>query len=252
MKKVAIVFAVVIVATLISAFVLYQTTFGPIAPPPKELASLAAGSDVLVVPDGYVLAFLVPTGEGRAVLVDCANDVEAKAIKAALEKHKLTLEAILVTHGHVDHVGGCNALGAPVHALAAEVPYVKGDKAHAGPIPAMAGAHGLNVNVARALNDGEQLTFGAKTFTVHAVPGHTPGSAVFVVDDVAFFGDAASFSKDNTIIGPPFIFSDDVKQGVASLHALAPKLRAANVKTYAFSHSAAMSPADAAALEKVQ
>jgi glyoxylase-like metal-dependent hydrolase (beta-lactamase superfamily II) len=139
MKKVAVVFAVVIVATLISAFVLYQTTFGPIAPPPKELAGLAGGSDVLVVPDGYVLAFVVPTGEGRAVLVDCANDTEAKAIKAALEKHKLALEAILVTHGHVDHVAGCNALGAPVHALAAEVPYVKGEKAHAGPIPALPG-----------------------------------------------------------------------------------------------------------------
>ncbi len=253
-RKIAIAFAVVLVATLISAFVLFQMTFGPIAPPPEEVATLPS-SDVIAVPDGYVQTFLVPTGQGKAVLVDCANDAEAKAIKAALTKHNLTLEAILVTHGHPDHVGGCNALGAPVHTLAAEVPYVKGEKAHAGPVPAIAGAHGLDVKVARALNDGEHLTFGTKTFTVHAVPGHTPGSAVFVVggeSSVAFFGDAASFSKEGTIIGPPFIFSDDVAQGVASLHALAPKLRDANVKTYAFAHSAAMSPADATALETVQ
>jgi glyoxylase-like metal-dependent hydrolase (beta-lactamase superfamily II) len=249
-RKILFVFAAVLVATLISAFVLYQTTFGPIAAPPEEVVTLP-GSDVIVVPDGYVLAFLVPTGEGKAVLVDCANDVEAKSIKAALTKHNLTLEATLVTHGHVDHVGGCNVLGAPVHALAAEVPYVKGEKAHAGPIPAMAGAHGLDVKVARALNDGEQLTFGSKTFTVHAVPGHTPGSAVFVESGgVAFFGDAASFSKEGTVIGPPRIFSDDVALGVASVKALAPKL--AGVKIFAFSHSAAMSPATTAALEAIQ
>lgn len=250
LKKLAIAFGVVILATLISAFVLFQITFGPIASPPTELGALP-GSDVIVVPEGYVLAFLVPTGEGKAVLIDCANDAEAKGIKAALTKHNLTLEATLVTHGHPDHVGGCNALGAPVHALAAEVPYVKGEKAHAGPIPAIAGAHGLDVKVARALNDGEQLTFGNKTFTVHAVPGHTPGSAVFVESGgVAFFGDAASFSKEGTVIGPPFIFSDDVATAVASLKALAPKLR--DVKTFAFAHSAVMSPADASALEKIE
>lgn len=258
-RKILIGLAVVFLATLVSAFVLFQVTFGPLAPPPDAPIALPA-SDVLVVPDGHVMTFLVDVGGGRAVLVDCGNDTEAKAIKAVLAEKKWTLDAILVTHGHVDHVSGCSALSSPasagVHALAAEVPYVEGTKAHAGPVPAIAGAHGRDVKVARAVNDGDVLTFGNKTFTVHAVPGHTPGSAVYVESGgVAFFGDVAALGKDGTILGPPWIFSDDVAQGVASLHALARRLRneaTTKVVTFAFSHSAAMTPADIDALERVQ
>lgn len=51
--------------------------------PVKDGATLAGG--VTQVQDGYVTAFIVPAGEGQAVLIDCGQDPEAKALKAALD-----------------------------------------------------------------------------------------------------------------------------------------------------------------------
>lgn len=237
-RKFLAVVAVVLVGTLISAFVLYRITFGPIAPPPTAVTELPGGA--FVIPDGYVMAYAVPIGGDKVVLIDAGNDVDAKAIRAALAAKKVTVEAILVTHGHVDHVSGAKAIGAPVLCLDAEAPYVKGDKPHKGPVPRIAGAHGLDIAVARTLKDGDVVTFGDKSFGVYAVPGHTEGSAVFVVDGIAYFGDAASASKEGTVIGPPAIFSDDTAQGVSSLRALAKRLAGVPLTTFAFAHSATL------------
>lgn len=239
-KKALLVLVAVFAGTLIAAGIMYQTTFGPVAPPPDAVTELPGGA--LMIPDGYVMVFAIPIGGNKVVLVDCGNDVAATRVKQALAARSLTVEAILVTHGHPDHVGGCNAIGAPVLSLEAEIPYVKGEQANEGPIPKLAGAHKLGVHVARGLKDGEVLTYGDKTFHVLAVPGHTVGSAVYLVAGILYFGDAASAGKNGKVIAPPKIFSDDAPQAVASLAALGARLKAESlaVTTFAFAHSATL------------
>jgi glyoxylase-like metal-dependent hydrolase (beta-lactamase superfamily II) len=79
--------------------------------------------------------------------------------------------------------------------------------------------------VTRALGDGETLTLGDRTVRVFAVPGHTAGSAAYLVDGALFLGDSAGATSDGKIKGAPFFFSDSTSQNHASLRALAERLR---------------------------
>jgi len=74
---------------------------------------------------------------------------------------------------------------------------------------------------------------------VFAVPGHTQGSAAYLVDDVLFMGDAADATNDGVVIGSPWVFSDSQPQDRASLVALDERLTRDNVpvKVIAFAHS---------------
>jgi glyoxylase-like metal-dependent hydrolase (beta-lactamase superfamily II) len=83
-----------------------------------------------------------------------------------------------------------------------------------------------------------------------SVAGHTAGSMMYLANGVLFFGDAATGAADGHIKAPPGPFSDDVNQGVASLHALATTLQGKDVKTFAFAHSGPM-PADLAKITAI-
>ena len=74
---------------------------------------------------------------------------------------------------------------------------------------------------------------------VFATPGHTAGSAVYVARGVLFFGDSARASRDGDMMKAVAFFSQDSGQNVASLKALAARLRtrAAEVKELAFAHT---------------
>ncbi len=76
-------------------------------------------TNMLCVPVGPLQAncYLVWDAERRACAIDPGGEPERLA--RLIEREKLTLEAILVTHGHFDHVGGAAGLaaatGAPVY-----------------------------------------------------------------------------------------------------------------------------------------
>lgn len=132
----------------------------------------------------------------RAAVVDPGGDVER--IAAALERHGLTLERILLTHGHLDHVGGTVEMreryGVPVEGPQEE------DRFWLDGLPRQAQMFGFPHTDAflpdRWLNDGDTVTVGNATLTVIHTPGHTPGHVVFfhapsrlaLVGDVLFAG----------------------------------------------------------------
>lgn len=132
----------------------------------------------------------------RAAVVDPGGDVER--IAAALERHGLTLERILLTHGHLDHVGGTVEMreryGVPVEGPQEE------DRFWLDGLPRQAQMFGFPHTDAflpdRWLNDGDTVTVGNATLAVIHTPGHTPGHVVFfhapsrlaLVGDVLFAG----------------------------------------------------------------
>ena len=105
---------------------------------------------------------------------------DADAILDKLESLDLTLEAILLTHGHFDHVGA-------VKELAAET----GCKVYLHPadltMPPMMTAGKLYYT--DTYDEGDVLHLANLTFTVLHTPGHTPGSVCLQCETCLFSGD---------------------------------------------------------------
>ena len=95
------------------------------------------------------------------------------------------------------------------------------------------------IKVTRQLQDGETVTVGDKTFRVYAVPGHTPGSAAYLVNGVLFMGDAADTSSDGRVLRSAWVFSKSQEEDQASLIGLSRRLTQENadVGAIVFAHS---------------
>jgi hydroxyacylglutathione hydrolase len=178
------------------------------------------------VKDGFVSAVMLDAGAGKVALIDAGNDATGKALLAALTARGLgpdAVAAIFLTHGDGDHTAGCKVFpGAQVYALADDVALV-GDAAKA----------------VHALHDGEITRVGDLRVETFAVPGHTPGSAVYLADGVLFFGDSAGASTEGKVTKAVRLFSKDSALNVASLKALTIRLRprSGEIKELAFAHT---------------
>ncbi|MEQ1888415.1 MAG: MBL fold metallo-hydrolase [Alphaproteobacteria bacterium] len=124
-------------------------------------------------------------------VVDPGGDIEK--ILAAVAQIGMTLEKILLTHGHMDHAGATAELAERLN-LPIEGPHIA-DKFWIDGIPEQSRRYGLAPARAftpdRWLVDGDQVRFGAITLDVYHCPGHTPGHVVFFdpVSKIAQVGD---------------------------------------------------------------
>ncbi|WP_425417415.1 MBL fold metallo-hydrolase [Oricola indica] len=161
---------------------------------------MAATLNALIIP---VTAFqqnctvLFDSETKQGVVVDPGGDVDH--IREALDKNGITVDAIWLTHGHIDHAGGAMDLK---EALGVEIigPH-KDDKMLLDGLEAQARMFGLddkvrNVTPDRWLDEGETVSFAGHDFEVLHCPGHAPGHVVFYnrtagfahVGDVLFRG----------------------------------------------------------------
>lgn len=131
----------------------------------------------------------------RGALVDPGGDLDQ--LKLALEKAGVTLEKVLVTHGHLDHCGMAGELakemGVPIEGPEEEdrfwIAQLDDDGARWG-----MEAHSFEPD--RWLHEGDKVTVGELELDVLHCPGHTPGHIVLhhapsrfaIVGDVLFQG----------------------------------------------------------------
>jgi glyoxylase-like metal-dependent hydrolase (beta-lactamase superfamily II) len=127
--------------------------------------------------------FLVrQAGSDRAVIVDPGE--EAPRLLEAIEQWGVTLDAILLTHTHFDHVGAvapvAKATGAPVYCPELERP-VLADIMRFVPWPGFGPFESYEAD--HLVSGGEQLTLAGIVFDVTFTPGHSPGHVTYAVAD---------------------------------------------------------------------
>ena len=112
---------------------------------------------------------------------------EPERIRHACED--LRIEAILLTHGHFDHIGGVAELakhGAEIVIHRDDAPMLGDTRLNASWLV------GWNVTApaaARTVEEGDVLIYAGATFTVLHTPGHTPGSVCYQTGKWLFTGD---------------------------------------------------------------
>lgn len=149
-----------------------------------------------VTPFEQNCSFLLCEKTGKLAIVDPGGDLPR--IRAAIAEMGGTPEKILVTHGHLDHVGAVAEL-AEALSLPIEGPH-REDQFWIDMLPQQAQMFGFPTpqpfTPDRWLEDGDSVTVGETHFQVLHCPGHTPGHVIFyqpeeklaVVGDVLFAG----------------------------------------------------------------
>lgn len=130
-------------------------------------------------------AILFDAESKLGVVVDPGGDVPE--IMAAISKAGVTITAIWLTHGHLDHAGGAMNLKAALLEQNNAVDIVgphKDDAPLLANIEASAkrfGATGMfNCTSDRYLEEGDVVGFGSHVFEVLHCPGHAPGHVVYI------------------------------------------------------------------------
>jgi hydroxyacylglutathione hydrolase len=130
--------------------------------------------------------YLVAPAPGEeCVIIDPGQDAE-RGIEELLDRYRLKPIAVLLTHGHVDHIWSV----APVCGAKGIAAYIHPDDRDllsdpAKGIPLMAkqqflgGMTFAEPDDVKPLEDGEIVTLAGLDFAIGHVPGHTPGSVTF-------------------------------------------------------------------------
>ena len=132
--------------------------------------------------------YVVSDDTGEGVVIDPGG--MAKEILAYIREKKLSIQAVLDTHGHCDHIGANDAIrdetGAPLYIHKADAPMLSDMRLN---LSAFMGFKALSRPAEHLLSEGDKISFGQSELEVIHTPGHTVGGVCFVGDGVVFTGD---------------------------------------------------------------
>ncbi len=136
-----------------------------------QVEMMVLGSGFLM--NGYIVGC---AATGQAAIIDPGFD--ADKILQRVAASGLTVEQILLTHGHQDHISALAEIGRATGAPA---------RIHSGDL-ALTGS--LAAQIAGELAAGDVVDIGQLRFAVRSTPGHTAGGVSLVHEEMAFVGDA--------------------------------------------------------------
>lgn len=148
----------------------------------------------------------------KAILVDAPAN--ADLILNLLEENDYTLQEILLTHAHFDHILALGEVkqrtGAPVSVHADDAAFLEDS--------ALNLAHYINhawqpVAYDKLLRDGDVICLGKERIQVLHTPGHTQGCVCFLIGDVLLSGDTLFYRSVGRIDHP----GGDMKQEIQSI-----------------------------------
>jgi len=125
--------------------------------------------------------FVYREGSSKVIFIDPAD--YGDQIFQAMKNNGFEVAAILLTHGHFDHIWGCSRLrqltSAPVYAYEGEEEVLLSSDLN---VSAGAG-RACTVKANTLLKDGEEVTIEGMTFKLIATPGHTQGSCCYYFEE---------------------------------------------------------------------
>lgn len=134
--------------------------------------------------------FVYRTGNPEAIVIDPADNGDK--IANALERNGFQVAGVLLTHGHFDHIMGCEALLDAVNANAAEPVKVYANEAEKELLQdaclnlskSMQEPCTLEADV--YVKDGDEITIAGMTCKVISTPGHTTGGTCYYFEEGGF------------------------------------------------------------------
>ena len=168
-----------------------------------------------IFPLGFASNTYAVTADGKnCILIDCAQP----RVLSECEKLGLTPKAVLLTHGHYDHIGGCGALygaGAHIYCGEKEKNLIFSDDNRAI-------FHGITIPefaIYATVKDGDELDLCGMKILVIETAGHTAGGVCYTIEDCLFSGDTLFYNS----VGRPDLAtgnSAELVKSVKKLYAL--------------------------------
>lgn len=163
-------------------------------------------------------------GSKECVLVD--PGINTDILMDRLEEHQLTPVAILVTHGHYDHIGGisevrkrwenCEIIASEIEAKKLVDPQLN--------LSSMFNFPAISPKADRLVQDGEEFELAGIRFRAKLVPGHSAGHLVYLILDATpmevFVGDTilcGVIGRGDFPDGDSALLVDSIKKTILTL-----------------------------------
>lgn len=164
-----------------------------------------------IFPIGFASnSYAVTAGGGDCILIDCAQP----RVFEECGKLNLKPKAVLLTHGHYDHIGGCGELfsrGVPIYCGEGEKDLIFSDGNRAI-------FHDITIpefKLSGTFKDGEEVNLCGLSVRVLSTPGHTAGGVCYIIGGNIFSGDTLfyrSVGRTDLATGDSFALVKSVKK----------------------------------------